>query len=397
MGYSIHTVSAREKLKARPEPYWIQLSSGCHLGYRVNTKKGTWIARYTHKGQVQTKREFNSLGTLDEYLPKDQFTEAKNKAEDWFRHLKNGGVSKAGTLRDACTAYVATVRKNKGTKAASDIERRFTQYVLNDPKLANTELQNLNKYLIKQWREKLQLTPITSGPRKGEFRSSETLNRDMTCLRACLNFAFEEGLVSSDLAWRVALKPIRKSESAEVGKQRELYLTKAQRQLLIDNVKLLHPSLAQFLQGLCLVPIRPGALAKLTVSDFNHHRATLKIGEDKSNAGRIIPLPPETAAFFELQCKDKLPCAFIFSRHNGDGWNKDAWKKPIKLGAQKAGLPSETVAYTFRHSAITDLVEANIPIMTIALLSGTSIRMIEQNYAKLTPEMSEQALSVLSK
>lgn len=397
MTYLIHTVSGREKLKIRSEPYWVQLSSGCHLGYRVNVKMGTWIARYTHKGEVKTKREFKSLGSLDEFSPKDQFSEAKVRAESWFGHLKNGGISKSGLLKDACKAYIANVKKTKGSRAATDVERRFNQYVLDDPRFANTELQNLSKYLLKQWREKLQSTPISAGPRKGKLRSSETLNRDMTCLRACLNYVFDQGLVTSDLAWRNALRPVSKSQSSEVGRQREVYLSKAQRQALIDDVNLAHPELVPFLKGLCLIPLRPGALAKLTVADFNAARHILKVSDDKVNAGRLIPLPVETALFFKSQCVNKLPGAFIFSRNNGVAWNKDSWKKPIKLSAQRLGLPSETVAYTFRHSVITDLVEANIPIMTIALLSGTSVRMIEHNYAKLTSEMSASALAVLSR
>ena len=395
MSHSIHTVAARDKLPPRPEPYWVKLDTGCHLGYRVNENSRTWNARFTNKGSVTPKRVSQSFGTLSEHLPKDQYSIAKELAEQWFLHLKSGGVKKSVTLRDACEAYITNVAAHKGATAAYDIERRFNQYVLDDLGFANTSLQNLSSNLLRQWREKLRLTPILGGARKGELRSSETLNRDMTCLRACLNYAFEEGYITSNIPWRKALRPVNKSQSDEVGLQRDVYLSKAQRNLLIDEVRLLQPDLVPFLVGLCLVPIRPGALANLKVSDFDSDRGSLKISEDKSNARRSILLPRETTTFFKANCKDKLPGAYIFHRHNGKPWNKNSWKKPVKTAVKRAGLPEKTVTYTFRHSAITDLVAANVPIMTIALLSGTSVRVIERSYAKLTPDMSRQALAVL--
>jgi integrase len=395
MSHSIHAVAARDKLPPRPEPYWVKLDTGCHLGYRVNENSRTWNARFTHKGSVTPKRVSQSFGTLSEHLPKDQYSIAKGLAERWFMELKMGGARKPVTLGDACEAYITHVTAHKGVKAAYDIKRRFHQYVLDDPALANTTLQNLSISLLKQWREKLRSTPILSGAKKGKLRSSETLNRDMTCLRACLNFAFDEGYVASNMPWRKALRPVTKSQSDEVGLQREVYLSRAQRNLLIDEVRVLQPDLVPFLVGLCLVPIRPGALANLKVSDFDSDRGSLKISEDKANARRSILLPRETASFFKSNCKGKLPGAYIFHRHDGKAWNKNSWKRPVKMAVKIAGLPEKTVTYTFRHSAITDLVAANVPIMTVALLSGTSVRVIERSYAKLTADMSRQALSVL--
>ena len=34
MATTISTVTARDKLKVRREPYWSRISSGCQLGYR---------------------------------------------------------------------------------------------------------------------------------------------------------------------------------------------------------------------------------------------------------------------------------------------------------------------------------------------------------------------------
>lgn len=391
---SLHTVSGRASLKPRSEPYWVQITKGCHIGYRVNTKDGCWVARFTHKGHVGQKRQFRSLGPLSHLSGKDQYGEAKRLSEEWFEHIRNGGTSQSRTLADACNNYLSYIEKTKGIKAASDIKRRFNQYVLNDVKLANTELQNLSRFIIKQWREKLEETPIQAGKNKGSLRSAETLNRDMTCFRACLNYSLEEGLITNNSAWRQILKPITKSQSLQVGRQRELYLTPTERITLLNALETIEPSLVPLITSMCLLPLRPGACADLTVGDFDGKK--LLIRNDKAHAGRSLTLPESTAKFFKLHCKNKLPSAHIFSRPDGSKWNKDTWKKPIQKAVTIGSLPEGTVAYTLRHSVITDLVDAGVPVTTIALLSGTSIKIIEQNYAKLTSDMSTRALEVLS-
>ena len=75
--------------------------------------------------------------------------------------------------------------------------------------------------------------------------------------------------------------------------------------------------------------------------------------------------------------------------------NKDAWKYPIKEAVKAAGLPAATTAYTLRHSVITDLIRARLPILTVAQLSGTSVAMIEKHYGHLVRDDAEEALATL--
>lgn len=72
-----------------------------------------------------------------------------------------------------------------------------------------------------------------------------------------------------------------------------------------------------------------------------------------------------------------------------------SWKRPIKEATKAANLPIAVGAYTLRHSVITDLIGARLPILTVAQLSGTSIAMIEKHYEHLGQNDSEDALSTL--
>ena len=61
-----------------------------------------------------------------------------------------------------------------------------------------------------------------------------------------------------------------------------------------------------------------------------------------------------------------------------------------------AGLPVATVAYTLRHSTITDLVTGGLDMFSVAQVSGTSISMIEAHYGHLQHEHARAALERLA-
>jgi len=260
--------------------------------------------------------------------------------------------------------------------------------VLNQPKLASTELTKLTPSKVEAWRRALQDLPTRSGGRRGEQRSDSTLNRDMTCFRAALNLAYVDGLLTTDFAWRSKLRPIKNADQ-----RRELYLDRAQRLTFIEKAP---GDLAAFLRGLCQVPLRPGALAKLNAGDFDRRLKVLKIGQDKSGKDRRIKLPHVTAEFFEAAAKDKLPTAPLFARADGKAWNTDAWKWPVMSAVEAAKLPDGTTTYTLRHSVISDLVHDGLDLLTVAQISGTSVAMIERHYGHLRSEVAAGALARLA-
>jgi site-specific recombinase XerD len=91
-----------------------------------------------------------------------------------------------------------------------------------------------------------------------------------------------------------------------------------------------------------------------------------------------------------------LPAAPIFTQANGAPWNRHAWKKPFKAAALGLGLPTAAVFYSLRHSLITELVHDGLDLLTIAQISGTSLRMIERHYGHLTEQQALRALEKLA-
>ncbi|MCV2367019.1 tyrosine-type recombinase/integrase [Roseateles oligotrophus] len=389
MATRIDTVASREKLKPRRGPYWHRLSKGCYIGFRKMTSGGTgvWQARARDENATVQQR-YQPLGEFLELADHLRFDAAAKAANAWFEHLGRGGTAQAATVSDACSRYVIHLKATKADHAATDAEARFNNYVLNHKKLAATELSKLTPAQLEAWRKSLRELPTRSGGNRGGLRSTSTLNRDMTCFRAALNLAYLDGQVTTDFAWRSKLRPIK-----DADQRRELYLDRAQRLKFIETAP---ADLGAFLRGLCQLPLRPGALAKLTAGDFDRRLKVLRIGHDKGGKDRRIKLPDVTAAFFDTAAKDKLPAAPLLARADGKAWNKDSWKWPIKTTAAMAQLPDGTTAYTLRHSVISDLVHDGLDLLTVAQISGTSVAMIERHYGHLRSDVAAGALSRLA-
>jgi site-specific recombinase XerD len=393
MATSISTVKAREALKARHEPHYVKLTRGQYLGFQklTPTSTGSWVARY--RDEEAGKQRKRGLGDFSTLPPSDRYGAAAKAAGEWFAHLGKGGASKAVTVLVACANYVDHVRADRGDTPADDMRMRFKRWVDSDAGFSRTDLQKLTKTRVEHWRKALAKTPakISRDDRAVPLtrpRAASSVNRDMAALRAALNFAHDAGHVTSDMAWRVALRPIVNADG-----QRDAYLDRAQRTALIGAAQ---ADVGVLLRALCLVPLRPGALAALTVASLDKRLGVLTIGKDKSGRDRKIKLPPSLAEFFAECSKDKLPAAPLVSRADGKGWNKDSWKKPIKAAARAINLPESTTAYAMRHSTITDLVTGGLDLLTVAQLSGTSVAMIERHYGHLRADHAAQALAGLA-
>lgn len=388
-------VKDREGLKPKREPYWERMDKGAYLGFRKMAKdsEGSWVARW--REEPSGKQKYRALGDFLAMPAYARYDKARAEAHTLFKHLGKGGSAESCTVRMACERYLRRLRDEGKDSAAHDAEARFHRWIYSDENLAARELTKLHKAELEDWRRNLKDTPIPVGRGKQAKirpRSASALNRDMTAIRAALNLARSDGLVTSGFAWKQALTPIKGAD-----KRRNEYLDKVQRAALLAHAAPMG-AIAIFLRALCLVPIRPGALAALKAGDFDPKLKALTIGRDKHGQDRKISLPDVTAGFFADQRKGKLPGAPLLANDVGGHWGKDAWKYLVKDAARAADLPEagRVTAYTLRHSVITDLVNSGVSLLTVARLSGTSVTMIERHYGHLADKLSREGLATLA-
>lgn len=378
-------VSQREALKARREPHWHRLRPGCFVGYRPSAKggAGTWIARAYD--EEQRGYRLKALGSFGEKIASERFAHAKQAAEAFAEEVARGGVSeeKIETVGDACRLFAKT-----NDEAGS----RFTRFVYSDP-IAKVKLPKLRRSHVAAWRKRLEDTPaLVSRSKTGEPvtrpRSPATLNRDMAVVRTALGKVLAVGAPNTEAAWQESLRPVKNAV-----KRRTLYLNRDQRRELVKRVG---SEAEPFVRALCLLPLRPGAVAALTVGDFDKRTSELTIGKDKAGHGRRIVVPAVAASLFSSAAKNKLQAAKLFTRANGKAWDKETWNDALAAAAKETKLPPNVTAYTLRHSTITDLVTAGLPLLTVAQISGTSAEMIEKHYGHLVRDAATEALAGLA-
>ncbi|MGB3271336.1 MAG: tyrosine-type recombinase/integrase [Xanthobacteraceae bacterium] len=383
-------IGARDALKSRKgdEPHWMRLRAGVYVGFRPSRKggRGTWFARAFDVDARKYRRK--ALGDYGDFSGNDVFTAARKDAEAWGQQVESGGtrVEKMETVADACRAYLKV--KPEASGAAGMLRR----HVFSDP-IASVRLDRLRRHHLREWRARLESKPALvsrnkAGEKRTRQRSAASVNRDMVPLRAALTRVLPPGAPGTDAAWQEAMKPAKGA-----NRSRGLYLDREQRRKLLENID---QEALPFVMAMTLLPLRPGALAKLKVRDFDARTRTLAVGLDKAGAQRKIQLPENIAEFLVAQCKDKLQLAPLFMRCNGSVWNKDAWKTPINEAVEASGLPSGVTAYVLRHCVLTDLVLAGLPILTVAQLSGTSVQMIQAHYGHLVGNAAPAALAGLA-
>lgn len=387
-------VNARDDLKclAKGEPHWQRIKPGCFVGFAPSAKEGegTWHARAYDPDTRRYQRK--SFGAFPQLAGNAKFAAAKKEAERFADLVETGGLGEAKieTVADACREYAKS--KNKHGVVRLEAGHRFRRHIYDDP-IAKVKLDKLRRRHVKEWRERLVAQPaLVSRRKKGEpvhrTRAASTVNRDMAVFRAALAKVLSPGAPNSEAAWQEALKA-----TPNANGRRTLYLDRSQRRKLLE---MMDAEAEPFFRALCLLPLRPGALAALTAGDFDKRTAELTIGKDKTGKPRRIQLPADAAKLLTAQAVNKLPGAPLFMRANGKAWDKNYWKLPITAAVANAGLPIGTTAYTLRHSTITDLVNTGKPLLTIAQISGTSVAMIERHYGHLTGDAAIEALGELA-
>lgn len=381
------------------EPYWEKLggTSGAFIGFRktgdVGSSDGTWRVRLWAE-DLETGKPKQHYQTLPK--AKD-FNDAVRQARAWIELREAGIVETAVTVQEACKRYAEKVetvgvdKKGPRPAAAKSMRESFARWV-DGTAFGRIELNKLREVDVEDWRERMAKTPI----RGGGQRKPSSMNRDFSPLRAALNWAKKRHLIATDAAWTTALE-----DMAGAVQPRTVYLDADQRRDLMSECE---DDLAKFVKAMILLPFRPGAIAQLDVGDFDKRTSMLTVLRDKAGKGRQIKLPPTTAAFFAQQCESdgvrRMPNQPMFVRtscgvEEPERWHKDSWKHPLKEAVRMCGLDDTTCAYTLRHSAITDLVLAGVPLSQVAQVSGTSIIMIERHYAHLQPSDATAALAAI--
>lgn len=366
----IQQEKVRAKLAPRREPYWRHLERGLSLGFRKSPAGGTWIARW--RDPDTRKQHYKPLGSVLDVA----YADAAADATKW-RGQAESGVVKAEAVKAALKDYIAELKTGKRERTATETEAYFKLLVYGDdaPPWGRTfgsiRLDKLRAAHVEAFRNALL---------EDNGRSLATANRIMSRVKAALNLAFKRDKAPSAPWRKVGAFTLPQAEG-----QRDVYLEVGQRRAILAECS---PALTDFLTGILYTAARPGDLARANVGDLDTRGKTLRLVTRK---GRGQPrtytalLTDDALAMFKRHAKDKEKNLPLLTNAEGRRWEKKHWAEKLRQAVaaaneKKAKLPAGIVAYSFRHSAITDWVRGGMNVGDVAKQCGTSIKQINDHY-----------------
>jgi integrase len=381
--HQIHQSSYRRKLPPRPkDAYKTSLGKGRWIGYLKGANGSeSWCACWTDDMGTERQRVVGSVAelTYEAALALVQ--------QEIDQGLKGVGSNAHYTIRQACEDYIHNKLTLTGPKAEQSARNTLGPFILAHP-IADKKLRELRHRDIEKWRDALphfRTEEQAKDCRKDKeiTRKANTCNRILRIFKATLNLAKSRKVIGSDDAWADI-----KSFKCKDGK-REIYLDLEQRRSLLGASD---ENLRAFLTAMMYTGARPNEVGDALVEHFDAKTGTIRFVKYKGTGEadeRVTHLTLAAVAFFKEQAKNKLPKAFLLTR-GGEQWRKSWWCRDLDkaiarsntnlAAAEKPLLPAGIVAYTMRHTAISEWLQQGIDIGRVAKAVGTSVKMIEEHY-----------------
>lgn len=383
---------ARRKLEARDRCYWRTIERGLHLGYRrINNAAGTWWARhYLGNRQYETEK----LGIADDLSDPDSvavlsYWQAQSKARDRMVQRAHTAAGKLGpyTVAAAMEDYLKFLEtEGRGAHTVRDAHYRANALIL--PTLAQMEVSALTSERLRKWRDEQVKARPRVRTKKGHPQKHRDIdgddakrarrasaNRTWTVLRAALNHAFQNDMVSSDHAWR-KVKPFKKADGA-----RQRYLQIAEARRLINACE---PDFRLMVQAGLQTGARYSELARLTVADFNADAGAVFIRQSKSGKSRDVTLTDEGIRFFQQLCAGRAGNEIMLRKADGTAWGFANQVRPMAEAVKRAKISPPISFHGLRHTWASLAVMNHVPLIVVAKNLGHSdTRMVEKHYGHL--------------
>ncbi|WP_192259338.1 tyrosine-type recombinase/integrase [Mesorhizobium caraganae] len=391
---NLDSKAAREKLKARGDPYYRNIDRGVHLGYRKGTRGAAWVMR-TYDGRNYLVR---SIGQPDDLLDADganvlTFWQAVDKARSLIAQRVDQ-PKPAYTVGAALDDYLTHAKERQ--KSFRDTQ--ITVETMIRPTFGAIEIAKLTKRDISDWHNKLAATPRRLRTKKGKEQKyatgemsdvvkrqrKSTANRVLTVLKAALNLAFRDEHVTDDKAWR------RVESFEDVDTARIRYLSVAEAQRLINASA---TDFRKLVQAALQTGCRYGELCRLRVNDFNAAAETLAIYVSKTGQPRHINLTDEGVEFFRSLTVGREGAALMLTKADGSAWRESHQSRPMVEACKQAKISPPVKFHELRHTWASLSVMNEMPLMVVAKnLGHVDTRMVEKHYGHLAPSYVRDAI-----
>jgi integrase len=197
----------------------------------------------------------------------------------------------------------------------------------------------------------------------------------ITAVKSMLSWACKQGLIAEH--------PLRNLERPPMGRRRPLSAREVE--AIFAAVK--DEEFRDLLTALQLTGARPSEVIAVTAADVRLEEGVWVLEEHKTSGKtgrpRVIYLNRTMVELTRRQM-ERHPTGPLFRNTDGVGWTGNAIRCRFRNLRKKLGLGAGAVCYGLRHSFVTDALERDVPIATVAEIVGHSdTKMISAVYSHL--------------
>jgi integrase len=387
----LESATSRARLRRGRQAHWRSLGSGSHLGYQrwPDDPEGRWMVRRRIDGSYQAQ----PLG------PADDAREADGERVLSFDQAQAAAIAAVDapkakmarlTVRQAMEQYIEF--KEAQGQPTRDLRLRSAAHIL--PPLGDKVVSELTTERLRRWLADLAASPayrkggrVLAPPTDDEAirRRRATANRVLSSLKPALNFAFDEGHVTTSTAWGRKVKPFRAVWAARVR-----YLSVAEAQRLMNACD--PPEFRTLVLGALQTGCRYGELTRLEVADFNPDVGTLTIRKSKTSKVRHVVLTDEGVAFFREITAGRSGTDIIFVQSGGRKWST-LYRNEMRDANRRANLSPPITFHGLRHSWASLSIMAGMPLVVVAQnLGHVDTTMCERFYGHLSKSFVADAV-----
>ncbi|MEY9400368.1 integrase [Bradyrhizobium japonicum] len=385
---ALETPTARTRLAARKQPYFVRVAPHIALGYRRNESGfGTWSVRFADGSASGWLKKF---GIADDLEPADNksvfsYDQALTQARKLARGEADTETTATGfapiSLDGALKNYRADLTARQSNPYNADWPRLHLT-----PALLSKPVALLTAHELKKWRDDLlgKIAPAT-------------INRLSRCVCAALALAAQHDLRIKRDAWEVGLAGL--PDATEV---RNVILSDDHVRAFVAASYDLDDKFGVLIDVLAVTGARPSQAVRLLVEDLHNHpaRPRLMMPRSAKGGGRNraqkrterypVPITLELATKLRAAAKGRAGDAPLLMQSDGRPWDKNPGQnchRQVDRIVKTIGLdPAEVTMYALRHSSIVRMLLKNIPIRLVASLHNTSVAMIEKHYSRFIAE-----------
>ncbi|MCD0459160.1 tyrosine-type recombinase/integrase [Roseiconus lacunae] len=201
-------------------------------------------------------------------------------------------------------------------------------------------------------------------------------------LKRVFNWAVSEGRIEKN---PIAVMKIRKGPPRDYVVDRpeyeRLFQESGGSKFAGRHCRTFRPVLIALWQSGC----RPSEIRRVTLKDFDGKRWKIKNHKNRKKVkrARVVHLSPclQTLSKILSYGRDSGP---LFQPQANERWTYEKMKQRFDRSRKKAKANEKCIMYAFRHSWITRAMLSGLDAGTVAAMTGTSIRMIDEHYGHLS-------------